>query len=290
MPLAPIDLRRKAVEQIRSAEALLATSPQNAYYIAGYAVEFMLKARFCRKRGLSGLPDDRVTMKQELAKAGLSPSTNLFTHDLNDLLELCGDVRLNSAKFHKVDWDQACSWSEQLRYSRPIDVSREYAQSAIEEIRMVTDELYCYEVIEELLPIERELTSLFGLFHAFAYVWDADSRQWRVLASWVGRSEREANARLPALKEALGRLPPDILERCGAIWCCGPNEPMMRSLFTLMGMTGRGLRCSPRSLFARNCVVGLPAFPDGWIITGGRWPAALLEDYWAKCATPDPRK
>jgi len=57
--VTPEQLRTRAFENIETARAILHTDPDHASYTVGYALEYVLTARFCSKVGLTNFPDDR---------------------------------------------------------------------------------------------------------------------------------------------------------------------------------------------------------------------------------------
>jgi hypothetical protein len=80
----------------------------NAYYLAGYAVELMLKAVLSSRFQADTIPS------KELVK-------DIFTHDLNKLLNLA-DLRQNLAEKQDADpefrgrWEIVLRWKETSRY------------------------------------------------------------------------------------------------------------------------------------------------------------------------------
>ena len=273
------------MHQLADAEVLLPTSPRNAAYLAGYAIEFMLKARYCVLRGWETFPASTVELKARNARDGIVMPERLFVHDLDDLLRLSNNHSLRPSSFHRIDWNRACDWTEEIRY-RPSDaVSLEDATSLIAEVRKVVEELFCFEVVAHLLRIEIALSNRFGLFHCFAYVIHPETKKWHVLVSWVGRSQDEAEARMTELNDLIAaELPADLHERVSEVVYLEPTHPVLQSLYSVLSVIGGGIAHSPRSMLARNVVVGLPFFPDGFVITGGFWSQQVLETAWASAA------
>lgn len=281
--LTPEALRRNAVQQLTDAQALLGSSPRNAAYLAGYAIEFMLKARYCALRGWATFPATVAELKSRNAQEGVVMTGRLFVHDLDELLRLSKTDALKPHSFHRIDWERACDWSEEIRYLPDHAVTREEAAELIAEVQKVVEELMCFEIVNHLLAIERELTDRFGLFHCFAYVINPNTKQWIVLVSWQGRTQVEADARLTELRQAINeRIPSDLRTRVAETLYLEPAHPILQSLYSVLAFVGTGLLHSPRSMLARNTVIGLPNFPDGFVITGGKWAQALLDEAWAK--------
>jgi hypothetical protein len=99
---------------------------QGAYYLAGYAAEFSLKALICKRLGVevfvggSGLA--------EVSKA-------LHTHHLPTLLVFAGlfptlqDEKINNENLFK-DWSKVSEWNEQRRYE-PLECSQQTVNNFI---------------------------------------------------------------------------------------------------------------------------------------------------------------
>jgi HEPN domain-containing protein len=106
------------------AEALLKLGhADGAYYLAGYAVEFALKACIAKETKRHDFPDRRRV-------------NSSHTHDLAELVKIAEleGLRQQAVKadpiFQKY-WDNVQSWSEQSRYAKNSPVS---ARSLIEAI------------------------------------------------------------------------------------------------------------------------------------------------------------
>lgn len=84
---------------------------QGAYYIAGYAVEFSLKALVCKRLGIEVF--EGMSGMQDVSKA-------LQTHNLGTLIVFAGlHQSLSVKKAEQVfltDWSRVSEWSEQRRY------------------------------------------------------------------------------------------------------------------------------------------------------------------------------
>jgi len=98
-----------AEAKLADANLLLGESRfSNAYYLAGYAVELMLKAVLSSRFQADTIPS------KELVK-------DIFTHDLNKLLNLA-DLRQNLAEKQDADpefrgrWEIVLRWKETSRY------------------------------------------------------------------------------------------------------------------------------------------------------------------------------
>jgi HEPN domain-containing protein len=113
-----MDCQSKIVEtadlRIKEAGCLLENSFWNgAYYLAGYAVELMLKASVCKTLGI----DDFFTFKGTARKDLYKPYK---VHNFQELLILSGifkEVEAAQADTEfKAHWSLVCQWSEESRY------------------------------------------------------------------------------------------------------------------------------------------------------------------------------
>lgn len=118
--MTPMELRKKAVKNLEDSKTLVEKSPDNAHYLAGYAVEYMLKARLLRHRGWSRLPRSMKELAEWNSQSGRPRNEKVFIHDLNELLSLAGDSSIKSTEYGHINWELVCQWSEQKRYA-PID-------------------------------------------------------------------------------------------------------------------------------------------------------------------------
>ena len=104
-------LRRVARARLADAETLFrARRYDGAVYLAGYAVEVVLKARMCRTLHWAGFPD---TSKE------LEGLRGLHTHDLDVLLRLSGrENRVKSTPALMAHWSIMATWDPGARYRR----------------------------------------------------------------------------------------------------------------------------------------------------------------------------
>ncbi len=107
------DIERLAHQKLEAAESLLNDgNPDNAYYIGGYSIELLLKAKVCKTLGI----DDFFAFnkgKKELYKV-------YKVHNYEELLILSGlysifNEQLKDLKF-KEHWSIVSTWSEEARY------------------------------------------------------------------------------------------------------------------------------------------------------------------------------
>lgn len=95
--------------KLRDAELLLQSgSSGNAYYLAGYAVELMLKAILSGQFKADTLPERALVR-------------DLFTHDFSKLVRLCRledelKLRTDADAEFKGYWEIVSDWSEAARY------------------------------------------------------------------------------------------------------------------------------------------------------------------------------
>lgn len=97
---------------LRAREALVRAQKrkqQGAYYLAGYAVEYALKACIARQTKRNEFPPKADYVRK------------VYTHDLKDLLRLAGlepqlqtDMNVNSAL--AINWSVVLDWNEEKRY------------------------------------------------------------------------------------------------------------------------------------------------------------------------------
>ncbi len=104
------DLQRLSTIRMREAEVLFKAGEfSGAYYLAGYAVEYGLKARFAKGVKRYDFPD----------KAGAG---KVFTHSLIQLLslaELKKDLEATARANPRflARWALVCRWTEESRYA-----------------------------------------------------------------------------------------------------------------------------------------------------------------------------
>jgi HEPN domain-containing protein len=101
------ELRSVARARLRDAQVLLrAKRFDGAFYLGGYAVEVVLKARICRTLKWSGFPD---------AASEFQGLQSLKTHDLEILLRLSGVEPIVKAK-RLAEWSAVLNWNPEKRY------------------------------------------------------------------------------------------------------------------------------------------------------------------------------
>lgn len=100
-----------AEAKLADAQFLLAHGrAENAYYLAGYAVELLLKARLSSRFQADTIPDP-----------GWLREKNIFTHDLKQLLKVAlleGDLKhwCDAHSQFEARWNIVFEWAESSRY------------------------------------------------------------------------------------------------------------------------------------------------------------------------------
>lgn len=94
-----------------------------AYYLAGYSIECALKAIACKRFQRAHLPDKKFVQ-------------SLYTHDLKDLVAVCGlasDLRVMSSsnRIFAANWRTVSDWDESSRYKR---TKRVVAQDMVDAV------------------------------------------------------------------------------------------------------------------------------------------------------------
>ena len=109
------EIKRLAHERLQEAVILCDNDKYDgAFYLAGYSVELMLKAKVCEHLGIDNLFDNRCSIQgiADVRKAAK-------THDIAVLLILSGlRNAFEVAKTHAQLFDASgqCTWNEQIRY------------------------------------------------------------------------------------------------------------------------------------------------------------------------------
>jgi len=110
-----IDIIAIADEKLKSADILVDTGQyDNAYYLAGYSVELLLKARVCKTLGVDDFFEFKKISKKELYKP-------YKVHNFSELLLLSGiytdfENELKDVTFKGI-WSVINTWTEDERYT-----------------------------------------------------------------------------------------------------------------------------------------------------------------------------
>jgi len=114
------DIIELATTKMAEAECLLNNRmPDGAYYLAGYCVELVLKARICKMRGIPDFFDFDSESKKKL-KNEANITRPYKVHDLEQLMLLAGlssqfEIALQDDDF-KDSWAIISKWNENVRY------------------------------------------------------------------------------------------------------------------------------------------------------------------------------
>lgn len=118
------DLQKMAIAKLEDAAVLYQNGRfSSAYYLAGYAVEFALKACISRQMAKEVIPEKAFVQK-------------IFTHELSELVKLAGletnrrELAKQSKEFD-VYWAITKDWSEQSRYEIMQQADAQYLLEAI---------------------------------------------------------------------------------------------------------------------------------------------------------------
>jgi hypothetical protein len=115
------DIENLAKEKLIDAECLFSNGRFSAaYYLGGYAIELMLKAKVCKNIGIEDFFDFNNPAKKKIKN-----DANLYrpfkVHDYEQLLVLSGiyaqfEEMLNNDIEFKTDWSIVSKWNEDARY------------------------------------------------------------------------------------------------------------------------------------------------------------------------------
>ncbi len=103
------DLRKIGRARLQDAQVLLkAKRFDGAFYLCGYAVELMLKARICRTLKWANFPETRGEFQGY---------QSLKTHDLEVLLRFSGAEGAVRSK-NLAEWSTVLNWDPEKRYQQ----------------------------------------------------------------------------------------------------------------------------------------------------------------------------
>jgi len=138
--MTPSALRQRAIQNLRSARALLdVQDADNANQLAGHAAELLLKARFCSKNGVSQFPETRAALRE--AKLVM-----LATHSLDELLMLCDGLHFDRCS--EIDWESAAAWLVEDRYKPTGTRSASEVLRQLNATELLAQTLVEYELVE----------------------------------------------------------------------------------------------------------------------------------------------
>jgi HEPN domain len=257
----PQELRTNARSKLQSAEALLALGDfDNASYLAGYAVEFSLKARYCTRKGLSHFPKDFKEAKSK----GIG---HLFIHDLEKLLTLSEGQRIPKMSMKNIDWAAAMDWSEQKRYSPIGTATQEVVVAQIAETRKLITELTLFEVVEKLAVVEKSVSSEKGRFLLFAVAENVykPSPGWQIVMSawWL-----DSTAKFEAVvARCQANMDADLVSAIADAMYLLPAHPLVQRFNSLID----GLEHSRGTITKAN-IIDCVELPPAYLITSCQIP------------------
>jgi hypothetical protein len=109
----------------------------SAFYLGGYTVELMLKARICKQIGIDNFFDFEDDVEKPLGKEAYKP---FKVHDVTQLSVLGGmrpdlQVALQDKDFGE-HWTSVCKWSEKYRYIK--GKQREEVDAFLNSVKIVS--------------------------------------------------------------------------------------------------------------------------------------------------------
>ena len=115
--LSRAELMAIARARVKDAKALLKTRRYDgAFYLCGYALECVLKARIVATLCWQGFPETGGEFKD---------LQSFKTHDLDLLLKLSGrETKIRSNSAHVFQWSGVAQWDPEVRYKRVGSASR----------------------------------------------------------------------------------------------------------------------------------------------------------------------
>jgi HEPN domain-containing protein len=267
--MTPQELRQNAWTKVKSARSLLAAgSLDDAAYLAGYAVELVLKARYCTRAGWADFPSDAAEIRRIGGK-------EVLTHDLERLLTLAEGTSLAPNTLHHIDWNQALDWDVEQRY-RPVgSLTKENVEAQIRETEKLFLEMVLYEIVEKAHAVEIEIENDVGPFNLFAVVngLTAPSKWELMISAWWLGPDPKAKAEevvIPRLQVALDE---DLLATIPLTSWWHPRDEWVQRFHTYPRS-----RHSLRYLTSHN-VVWNRFMPPAFVIANVPWsePASAAE-------------
>jgi hypothetical protein len=285
--MTPLEFREKAFLQIESAKQLLATSPAQSWYMAGYALEFYLKAILCRKRGWARFPEDKQELNALNARAG-RPKEKTFTHDIDELLKHSDLIFLKKSSYKNIDWGIALEWSEQIRYRSESDITLEKASTCLNEIEGAVQELQIYELLYYVQLIEKELTDIYGRFHCFVMSESDQETRWDIIASWLSPTIELHEKRHNHIYQLTRKnVPEDLFNKLKGVLVIPTESPLAQSTIKFVRILSGPIFQNPRFLSKGNRISGGPPPPNGFYITVANWNWGDLKNDWQRLGLID---
>ncbi len=136
------DIEALANDKLIDAECLFKSDRyDSAYYLAGYSVELLLKAKVCKTLGIENFFDFNNASKAKfMAKNVDNVFKSYRVHDYSQLLLLSGVYtefydELNTNANLKSDWSIVSQWNENSRYLTGI--SKEEVENFLTSIKEI---------------------------------------------------------------------------------------------------------------------------------------------------------
>ena len=112
------EIKQLAWQKLHDAEVLLKSGRiDSAFYVGGYAVELLLKARICKTLQIEHFYNFEETAEKLLSKEAYRP---FKAHDLEQLMVLSGiysDFKIDERDLEfKKHWSNVSEWKEDSRY------------------------------------------------------------------------------------------------------------------------------------------------------------------------------
>jgi len=234
--VTPAETRDRARRNLKSAHTLLADDDADkAAYLAGEAVELILKARYCVLNGLPGLPSDNKDLRQH----------GLQEHDLDKLLTLSESAHIQWRAMNEIDWSVASDHNNQDRYTRPGSISKERAAERIAQTERLLDGLVEYEVVEACQAVALELATQGVTLNLIAWCLTQEGK-WTLIAAslWFDCARTRVRRMAQLVSMICARLQPDLHDLIkNTLDVFGVSDPVPTTFYHLaLQMDGGGLR------------------------------------------------
>lgn len=121
------DIVELAYKKLAEAECLLSNQmADGAFYLAGYSVELMIKARICKTLGIPDFYNFGDEEKKKLRNEA-SITKPYKVHDLLQLITLSGlyaefETAISDQDFY-LHWSKVITWNEASRYYSGLNIS-----------------------------------------------------------------------------------------------------------------------------------------------------------------------
>jgi hypothetical protein len=264
------ELRDRAWKDIESARHLLASDPDRAAYLAGYAIELLLKGKYADAQSWTDYPD-----LAEIRKRG---GKQLIQHDLDELVSLAKAEGLRTGGMLDINWDVIRNWNVSQRYT-PVGTLRSVdVEIQLQETEKAYHQIVDYMVLDKLVLIETTLTGEYGLFNLFAFVENVHTAGWELWYSAWARPNGPTLLTDHVETRLNTALDEDLREAIGRVQAFHPDAPVVRSFNRMTGFMTNVLH---GRVLLKECIDGsFGRLPNAYVITSGRWAPATLEQAW----------